>query len=80
MKPHLSLGLIGGIAAALFILLSSSLFVVTQGEVALVLRFGAVQSPEDPVKHAGLHIKLPSSMTWCALTPACWTLIRRPSR
>jgi len=59
MKPHLSLGLIGGIAAALFILLSSSLFVVTQGEVALVLRFGAVQSPEDPVKQAGLHIKLP---------------------
>jgi membrane protease subunit HflC len=59
MKPHLSLGLIGGIAAALFILLSSSLFVVTQGEVALVLRFGAVQSPEDPVKHPGLHIKLP---------------------
>jgi len=55
MKPHLSLGLIGGIAAALFILLSSSLFVVTQGEVALVLRFG----PEDPVKQAGLHIKLP---------------------
>ena len=51
--------LIGGIAAALFILLSSSLFVVTQGEVALVLRFGAVQSPEDPVKQAGLHIKLP---------------------
>jgi membrane protease subunit HflC len=59
MKPHLSLTLLGFIAAVVLTLLSSALFVVPQGEVALVLRFGAVQSPEDPVKHPGLHAKLP---------------------
>ncbi len=37
----------------------SSLYVVTQGEEALVLRFGAVAYPDDPVVGAGLHLKKP---------------------
>ena len=51
----------GWLAAAAFavIALWSSLYVVTQGEQALVLRFGAVAYPADPVFGPGLHIKKP---------------------
>ena len=37
----------------------SSFFIVTQGEQALVLRFGAVAYPDHPVFEPGLHAKLP---------------------
>ncbi len=37
----------------------SSFFIVTQGEQALVLRFGAVAYPDHPVFEPGLHVKLP---------------------
>ncbi len=48
------------IAAGIVIVsLWSSLFVVTQGEQALVLRFGAVAYPDNPVFAPGLHIKKP---------------------
>lgn len=48
-------------AAALVVVLAlwSSFFIVTQGEQALVLRFGAVAYPDHPVFGAGLHAKLP---------------------
>jgi len=51
----------GWLAAGFVILIAawSSLFVVTQGEQALVLRFGAVAYPDDPVVGPGLHIKKP---------------------
>ncbi len=41
------------------VLLSSSFFIVRQGEQALVLRFGAVAYPDSPVKGPGLHVKKP---------------------
>ena len=44
---------------ALLITVWSSLFVVTQGEQALVLRFGAVAYPDHPVFEPGLHVKVP---------------------
>ena len=49
------------LAAALVVLITawSSLFVVTQGEQALVLRFGALAYPDDPVVGPGLHLKKP---------------------
>jgi len=49
------------LAGAFVILIAiwSSLFVVTQGEEALVLRFGAVAYPDDPVVGPGLHLKKP---------------------
>ena len=58
-KLHITLG--GAAVAALvaFVVISSSLFVVNQGETALVLRFGAVQGGDDTIKQAGLHAKLP---------------------
>ena len=37
----------------------SSFYIVTQGEQALVLRFGAVAYPDDPVVGPGLHLKKP---------------------
>ncbi|HLN23180.1 MAG TPA: protease modulator HflC [Patescibacteria group bacterium] len=43
----------------LLVLMSSSLFIVSQGEQALVLRFGAVADPEHPIKGPGLHAKKP---------------------
>jgi len=46
-------------AGIVFVSLWSSLFVVTQGEQALVLRFGAVAYPNNPVFGPGLHVKLP---------------------
>ncbi len=51
----------GWLAAGFVILIAawSSLFVVTQGEQALVLRFGAVAYPNDPVVGPGLHLKKP---------------------
>ncbi len=51
----------GWLAAGFVILIAawSSLFVVTQGEQALVLRFGAVAYPDDPVVGPGLHLKKP---------------------
>ncbi len=51
----------GWLAGAFVILVAiwSSLFVVTQGEEALVLRFGAVAYPDDPVVGPGLHLKKP---------------------
>ena len=47
------------VAVAVLITVWSSLFVVTQGEQALVLRFGAVAYPDDPVVGPGLHLKKP---------------------
>ena len=48
------------VAAALALLAAwSSFFIVTQGEQALVLRFGAVAYPGNPVFAPGLHAKLP---------------------
>ncbi len=44
---------------AFFLLAWSSLFIVTQGEQALVLRFGAVAYPDHPVFGPGLHVKKP---------------------
>lgn len=46
-------------AAALLLLAWSSFYIVTQGEQALVLRFGAVAYPEHPVTGPGLHLKKP---------------------
>jgi membrane protease subunit HflC len=46
-------------AVILVVALWSSLFVVTQGEQALVLRFGAVAYPDQPVVGPGLHVKKP---------------------
>ena len=40
-------------------LVSSSFFIVNQGEQALVLRFGAVADPDHPIKGPGLHTKKP---------------------
>ena len=49
------------LAAAVVVLITlwSSLYIVTQGEQALVLRFGAVAYPDDPVVGPGLHVKKP---------------------
>lgn len=58
MRSHFPLGLAGAALVA-FVLLSSTLFVVNQGQVALVLRFGAVSDPQHPVKKPGLHVKIP---------------------
>ncbi|HIJ38750.1 MAG TPA: protease modulator HflC [Rhodospirillaceae bacterium] len=49
----------GLLALVLLVLASSSLYVVTQGEQALVLRFGAVAYPDHPVEGPGLHLKKP---------------------
>jgi membrane protease subunit HflC len=51
----------GWLVAGVLVLVAlwSSLFVVTQGEQALVLRFGAVAYPDDPVVGPGLHLKKP---------------------
>ena len=46
-------------AFVILIALWSSFFVVTQGEQALVLRFGALAYPDDPVVGPGLHLKKP---------------------
>ncbi|MTJ82892.1 MAG: protease modulator HflC [Telmatospirillum sp.] len=54
-----ALGAFGIAAVVLLFIASSSLFIVHQGEQALVLRFGAVADPENPVKGPGLHIKKP---------------------
>jgi len=59
MRLHLSLTALGAALFAAFVLVSSSLYIVTQGEVALVLRFGAVSDPENPIKQPGLHVKMP---------------------
>lgn len=51
---------ISGVALLiLLVVASSSLFIVRQGEQALVLRFGAVADPDNPVKEPGLHVKKP---------------------
>ncbi|HMA51807.1 MAG TPA: protease modulator HflC [Magnetospirillaceae bacterium] len=49
------------LAAAFVIVIGlwSSFYIVTQGEQALVLRFGAVAYPDHPVVGPGLHIKKP---------------------
>jgi membrane protease subunit HflC len=43
----------------LLVVASSTFFVVSQGEQALVLRFGAVADPDNPIKGPGLHMKKP---------------------
>ena len=48
---------ISGLVALLMIW--SSFYIVVQGEQALVLRFGAVAYPDNPVKGPGLHLKKP---------------------
>jgi membrane protease subunit HflC len=47
------------VAVALLLLGWSSIYVVNQGEQALVLRFGAVAYPDHPVSGPGLHVKKP---------------------
>jgi membrane protease subunit HflC len=47
------------IAAAAMLLAWSSIYIVNQGEQALVLRFGAVAYPDHPVVGPGLHVKKP---------------------
>ncbi len=53
------LGLVGIIGMLALLVASSSFYVVSQGEQALVLRFGAVADPENPIKGPGLHVKKP---------------------
>jgi membrane protease subunit HflC len=48
--------ILGGLAAIVLVLASSSLFVVNQAEQALVLRFGATRAI---IKDPGLHVKMP---------------------
>jgi membrane protease subunit HflC len=43
----------------LIVVASSTFYVVSQGEQALVLRFGAVADPDSPIKEPGLHMKKP---------------------
>ena len=43
----------------LLVVASSALFTVPQGEMALVLRFGAIANAEHPVMEPGLHVKKP---------------------
>jgi membrane protease subunit HflC len=59
MNRSIPLPVFGLAAAVLFALLSGTFFVVPQGQIALVLRFGAVQNPDHPVLQPGLHAKLP---------------------
>jgi len=56
---RISVGFAGLLLLILLGATSSALFVVNQGEEALVLRFGKVSQPEDPIKGPGLHIKWP---------------------
>jgi membrane protease subunit HflC len=53
------LAISGVVLLILLVVASSSLFIVHQGEQALVLRFGAVADPDNPVKGPGLHVKKP---------------------
>lgn len=54
-----ALGFSGILLLVLLVVASSSLFIVHQAEQALVLRFGAVADPENPIKGPGLHMKKP---------------------
>jgi membrane protease subunit HflC len=58
MKPVTQSVLLASVVT-IVVLAWSSLFVVRQGEQALVLRFGAVAYPDDPVVPPGLHLKKP---------------------
>lgn len=42
-----------------FVCLMSCFYIVNQGEQAMVLRFGAVARPSEPVSGPGLHLKIP---------------------
>ncbi len=59
MNNRTALGLGGIVMLVMLIVANSSLFIVNQGEQALVLRFGAVADPKNPIKGAGLHFKKP---------------------
>lgn len=56
---RVSMGVVGVLLLVLLLVATSSFYIVNQGEQALVLRFGAVADPEDPVKGPGLHVKKP---------------------
>jgi modulator of FtsH protease HflC len=56
---RVSMGVAGVLLLVLLLVATSSFYIVNQGEQALVLRFGAVADPEDPVKGPGLHVKKP---------------------
>jgi membrane protease subunit HflC len=59
MMRGMSQTLFIALAVTLLVVAWSSLYIVTQGEQALVLRFGAVAYPNDPVVGPGLHLKKP---------------------
>jgi membrane protease subunit HflC len=54
-----SLAVLAGIAIVALIAINSSLFIISQGEQAMVLRLGAVADPNHPLLGPGLHAKLP---------------------
>lgn len=56
---HLSQTFLVVVALAVLLVAWSSVYIVSQGEQALVLRFGAVAYPNDPVVPPGLHLKKP---------------------
>lgn len=56
---RLTLAFAGVAILVLLVVGSSAFFIVSQGEQALVLRFGAVADPENPIKGPGLHVKKP---------------------
>lgn len=59
MMNRTTLGVAGIVLLVLLLVANSALYIVNQGEQALVLRFGAVADPENPVKGPGLHVKKP---------------------
>lgn len=59
MMNRTALGVAGIILLVALLVANSALYIVTQGEQALVLRFGAVADPENPIKGPGLHFKKP---------------------
>lgn len=48
---------IGGVIIAAYILINTSIFVVPEGTLALITKFGEIQG--DPISKAGLHFKKP---------------------
>lgn len=56
---RVSLGVAAIVGLFALLMLSSSVFIVEQGEQALVLRFGAIADLDHPVQEPGLHFKKP---------------------
>ncbi|MDR3326205.1 MAG: protease modulator HflC [Rhodospirillaceae bacterium] len=59
MNRSIAFGITIVTVLTLSILANFSLFTVHQAEQALVLRFGAIADPKNPIKGPGLHIKKP---------------------